>query len=930
MKFRASSALMLAVSLAASSSCMLDARGRLPAGDSPIRVGDALVLRSGAFTINLNLRDLSCRLIDARGGESIVISKAAFAPARYLLDEARSEIAYPELGLKAKAGIQAEAFFLEFSADRPQTIAWPRIPLKKNGTNLIWPYLEGNYVPLSEKTWTDFLRSREWSATQDLSMPFWGIERKGRTISYLFDDPFHDRITFRSNGDSMQLSLTHEFPDSPDRSRPIRFRVYLDEDASPIVPAAHFRAFLKARGGFASLDDKIRIAPLTARLIGAPQAYLWDGAPITIEDVEATGWRPLARAILGQASRPEPSAGKRIIASIPEGSAAFEAVARIAEPALDLKRGMARALSAALLSPELYDRRVWPPESLPAAERSIAERRAAGETLSDRDLVRLGGRLLRSSFPGWLRDPSGWGNGVSTRMIDALADSGMDRFALTCDGIEPLGLRPEVAAYAKAKGYLIGPYDSYFEVQDPEFPDWPTAAFDRALFDTGGIVRADGKTVAGFLGIGHYLNPIAAKPYLEKRVAENFRKAESSFYFLDCDACGEYFDDYRPGRALGASGDAVAKIDRIRAVFEGFRVPVASEGGFYLAAGCLSVAQGIFFPIIGFDDPECRQNEMSPYFLGRPLPPEQPEQFFAPASLKAADAALHSDPRFRLPLYEAVFHDSVITTSHYSSPSLKFPEIAETTALTEILYQVAPMYHFNLSYFAKVKDAIKPHVDLFKRTHSYSYRYALEEFRFLSDDRLVQRARFGDLVMTANFGTADFRSGDARVPARSVLVSFPDSGEVLIYREPGLARAAAALGGGSVALVATDLPGLIAALGDGEWNIREAAAQALAKKGTAAGPALTALETALEDEEWQVRRAAACALGNLGRAAKPALPALLVALGDEEWQVRRPAVFALGNLGRAARSALPALRLLLNDPEMQVRLAAMSALERIE
>ena len=288
----------------------------------------------------------------------------------------------------------------------------------------------------------------------------------------------------------------------------------------------------------------------------------------------------------------------------------------------------------------------------------------------------------------------------------------------------------------------------------------------------------------GFQGVGYYVSPIAIKPYFDEKVAKNFQKVPHSYYFLDCDAFGEFFDDYKPGRIVSASEDVAARVDRVRSIFEKYKVPAGSEGGSYLFASSLAVAEGVFFPVIT-GDPDMEINEMSKYFLGRPFPADEPERHFLPVLLKDKYVRLFSDPRFRLPLYEAVFHDSVITTSHYAFSSLKFTNVAETGALTEILYQVAPMYHFNLSHFEKIKATIKQHIDVFEKTHSYSYQFALEEFKYLSDDRNVQKTRFGDLELIANFQEKDFDFEGTNIPARSLLITFTNYGKFLYLSEFG-------------------------------------------------------------------------------------------------------------------------------------------------
>jgi hypothetical protein len=539
-------------------------------------------------------------------------------------------------------------------------------------------------------------------------------------------------------------------------------------------------------------------------------------------------------------------------------------------------------------------------------------------------------------------------------MIDALARNGMDRFVLTCNGIEDIQIRPSIASYATEKGYLIGPYDSYHGVHDPDAPEWSTGVFDHALYETGGIIRADGTPVRGFKGVGYYVSPFAIKPYFDERIGVNFQKAPHSYYFLDCDAYGEFFDDYNPGRIASVSENVAVRVDHVRSIFENYHVPVGSEGGSYLFAGSLAVAEGVFFPTMGITgDPDMEINEMSPYFIGHSFPADEPEQWFLPVPLKEQYVHLYSDPRFRLPLYEAVFHDSVITTCHYASSSLKFSNIAETGALTEILYQVAPMYHLNVSYFEKIKEKIKNHIRVFEKTHLYSRNYALEEFEYLSEDRRVQKTRFGDLELIANFRKTDFDFKGTSIPARSIFITFMDTGESFIYQNPALAentdyiqdipllikalsspewekREQAALNISRIgAPAAAAVPSLINALQDKEWRVRGAAAKALANMEKAAAPAVSALMKALKDKEWQVRRPAAYALAAPGNAAKAAVPALIEALDDEEWQVRKPAALALGSIGAAARTAVPALEAKLNDPERQVRDAVSMALKKI-
>jgi hypothetical protein len=90
------------------------------------------------------------------------------------------------------------------------------------------------------------------------------------------------------------------------------------------------------------------------------------------------------------------------------------------------------------------------------------------------------------------------------------------------------------------------------------------------------------------------------------------------------------------------------------------------------------------------------------------------------------------------------------------------------------------------------------------------------------------------------------------------------------------------------------VPALIQALGDDDWDVRRAAAEALVKIGT---PAVPALIQALGDSDWDVRRAAAEALGAIGD--PQAVPALIQTLRD------RSEMFAVRQRRRWANSATP-------------------------
>lgn len=386
-----------------------------------------------------------------------------------------------------------------------------------------------------------------------------------------------------------------------------------------------------------------------------------------------------------------------------------------------------------------------------------------------------------------------WGDGVSLTMLEQFQEAGLDRLRLCTDGWEEVEKRPEVARRADELGYLFGTYDGFDSIHDPTLQGtdgtWPTAQFNRPLYENGPILQKDGTPRTGFQGVGAMLSPRAARPYVEQRVRRNMANVPYSYYFVDCDATGDVQDDYSPLHPAGQADDAAARADRLRWIAETFKVPVGSEGGCFLFAGVIHVSEGVFGALFGWGDPDL-SDKNSRYFLGAYYPPDGPQIFTRQVPIKERYKLLCYDPRYRLPLYETVFHDSVVATSHWRNASLKFENILETVALTEMLYMVPPMYHMNLNEFGKHGTAMKRHYEFFSPLHRELGFARMTDFDWLSSDRLMQRTTFDPGVeLIANYSTQTRQYKGVTIPGRSLLARWSQNGESKLYTPAARGRA---------------------------------------------------------------------------------------------------------------------------------------------
>ncbi len=376
-----------------------------------------------------------------------------------------------------------------------------------------------------------------------------------------------------------------------------------------------------------------------------------------------------------------------------------------------------------------------------------------------------------------------WGDGVSTNMIRRFAAAGLDRLWLGADSWDEFVKHPEIVTGAKQAGFLIAPYDSFNSIHRPaEANTWETAQFgSEQLYQTGAVIMANGSKKRGFKKKGFILSPDAARPFVEQRVTGLMNRFAANSWFIDCDGFGEYFDDYSPLHPATQESDMQARISRMQWIRDTFGAVIGTEGCFAGVASTVHFAHGVMTPVIGWGDPDLT-NHLSKYFLGGWYPPDAPRVFFKPVPVKEEYRYIYFEPRFRLPLFETVFHDSVIATHHWSEGSFKSKGLEKSVELLELLYNIPPLYHLNLEEFQKRQNQIQRHYAFFSPLHRQLAEFPMTDFRWLAPDHSVQQTTFGDRIdLVANFSSANFAFGAVTVPPQSILAQWRNGPKPLLY-----------------------------------------------------------------------------------------------------------------------------------------------------
>jgi hypothetical protein len=352
-----------------------------------------------------------------------------------------------------------------------------------------------------------------------------------------------------------------------------------------------------------------------------------------------------------------------------------------------------------------------------------------------------------------------WGDGRTPAFIKDLTALGVRAAWVGYDQDEFNGgmlAGPDYVKAARSAGFLVGPYDSWANAMDPKTGDmvsrWP-----GDLWRAGCIITKGGKPKTGFAGRGCELSSEALaraertplQP-IAKRMDKMLRDGANS-YFLDVDAFGELHDDYSPAHPMTVFRDRENRLARMAQARERGAV-FGSEQGTAWSVPMIDFAHGATSV---YNDVLWAEHKNKNY--GVWWPPNRPGIFFKTIDVSDEFRAGKYDPAFRLPLYEAAFHDALVATERWDTPMNKFPGLAVRRQLLDLLYGTPSIWAADRQVISEWKTPLAALAKFFDALHRRIALLPLTSFEWLTADRLVQRTRFGaEITLTANFGAAPY------------------------------------------------------------------------------------------------------------------------------------------------------------------------------
>lgn len=662
---------------------------------------------------------------------------------------------------KITAQIENKDLLLSITATKPGTLEILNQPKENWGRGLIFPISEGSYISTNSKVWEDFLLTSfsEFNTTQDLSLPLWQFDHNDFSISTIVTNPFNNKAQFTKKPESINLTLTHEFTEL-DYKTPSSIIIHLD-DNNLLAGSFRYKEHLNKTNKYELLQHKINSNPEILKIIGAPHTYLWGGGLIAVENVEH--W-----SIFLDTLRSTDSFLSDIRGNLDDDMQKLLKTSKN-DLADHQKKLLIRGFNESLNSLARAD---WQSDNNEQI-RTLTERYQAL-----RKEVAL--KFAKSLSP----NPAHWGDGISIKTLQTLKKSGLGHLWIGLgEGWEGGLWHPEAIQVGVDAGYLIAPYDSYqTALLSSDNPSWSTAHLGKRAYEDCAIIQKNGLIKSGFQKSGRYTQPNCVKPIMQKRIESILAIVPFNSWFLDAYATGMVFDSYSPGEEISQAEYAEGNEENMSWVTKRLKIPLGSEDGNSTTSKGLLFAHGMQTPVIGWGDNEMQKDKKSAYFVGRWYPNEKPEIFFKTVDLKEKFKEIYFDPTARLPLYQSVFHGSIITTHHWLYDSLKLKNVHINNELTQLLYNVPPLYHLSSdSLKSRIPKIVRQNV-FFRAAHERLATKHIKTFKWLSKNKLIQEITYSDGTrLIANFSDKPYVRNSIPIEKKTIAAFYPNERNPKFY-----------------------------------------------------------------------------------------------------------------------------------------------------
>ncbi len=333
----------------------------------------------------------------------------------------------------------------------------------------------------------------------------------------------------------------------------------------------------------------------------------------------------------------------------------------------------------------------------------------------------------------------------------------------------------------KELGYCSAGYDLYSDIHPDDYPG--NAAVEvvplkrnvyPGLFERITARTADGAHYSNEFGT--YICPEAVRNEIPKRVDREMALYPHEAVFVDVYQANGLYECYNPDHPVSREGYANAIIKNLALLEDRYGVFIGGEFGADFAASKGAFVHGMMtLQRTWFNSDADREGTI--WFKGDWQNNPNPSIMVGTSTATPAYHAYSIDEYTRVPLYELVYHDAVVTSWRWEDSNHHCPEIWWKKDLFNVLYGSAPLWSVDRRRWDSFRNTF---IESYQTVCPWLNKIRYDEMvthRFLTEDRQVQETVFSSgRRVIVNFGGRTREAAGHTVGAGSYVTIQEDAG----------------------------------------------------------------------------------------------------------------------------------------------------------
>lgn len=369
-----------------------------------------------------------------------------------------------------------------------------------------------------------------------------------------------------------------------------------------------------------------------------------------------------------------------------------------------------------------------------------------------------------------------WDKARNIDFAQEMKSSGIEKALILWDANHTPYPGPGFDNQLKELGYATGGYELFTDLKtkDTAFYEYDFSGPMRfahtvypGKFNELAAIKSDGLTY--FNQFGHTTCPEAVRPEIYRKVEAKIKEFPHETYFLDVYQANGVFECYSEKHPLTREQFCQAVIKNHQIMEEKYNQYIGGEWGAEYVNAHVAYVHGMMTLQRTWWGSGI-EKKGTIYYTGDWRSNPRPTQMIGTRVANDKYLKYSINEYTRIPLYELVYHDAVVTSWRWEDGNHHTPEIWWKKDLFNILYGSAPLWNLDSERWEEYKYTF---IDSYKNICPWLEQIATDELvshRFVTNDHKIQESVFSSgKKVVVNFGDDDFKLEGKMLKAKSYL-----------------------------------------------------------------------------------------------------------------------------------------------------------------